>query len=116
MKLKESKIVFNALADETRLRILNLLREGELCVCDLMRVLKEPQSKISRHLAYLRHSKLVKGRKEGLWMYYSISKQATKTNQSVLGALKHGRSEYNEFKNDIKTLRNSKNRLIGCCE
>ena len=45
--------LFKALADETRLRIVELLTQGELCVCDLMDVLEEPQSKISRHLSYL---------------------------------------------------------------
>ena len=59
MKLKDGKRIFRAFADETRLRILNLLSEGELCVCDVMGVLREPQSKVSRHLSYLRQAGLV---------------------------------------------------------
>lgn len=55
-----------------RLRILMLLTHGELCVCDLMAVLEEPQSKVSRHLSYLKHSGLIQGRRVGTWMHYFI--------------------------------------------
>ena len=64
--------VFRALADLTRLRILNLLRRGEVCVCDLVCVLKSPQPTVSRHLAYLRRAGLVTARKEGIWAYYQL--------------------------------------------
>lgn len=63
---------FKALADETRLRILALLLEGELCVCEIMAALELPQSTISRHLAYLRNSGWAKGRRQGAWMYYQL--------------------------------------------
>jgi ArsR family transcriptional regulator len=66
------RTVFRALADQTRLRILNLLQEGELCVCHLVAVLDVPQPTASRHLAYLRRTGLVVARKEGLWMHYSL--------------------------------------------
>lgn len=65
--------LFKALSDETRLRILALLTAGELCVCDLMAILDLPQSTVSRHLAYLRHSGLVADRREGVWMYYRLT-------------------------------------------
>ncbi|WP_028587492.1 ArsR/SmtB family transcription factor [Desulfocurvus vexinensis] len=61
-----------ALSDGTRLRILNLLGTGELCVCDLMAVLDMPQSSVSRHLAYLRGAGWVAGRRSGKWMYYRL--------------------------------------------
>jgi ArsR family transcriptional regulator, arsenate/arsenite/antimonite-responsive transcriptional repressor len=61
---------FKALSDETRLRILALLAQGELCVCDLMAILELPQSTVSRHLATLRHAGLVEDRRQGVWMYY----------------------------------------------
>ena len=115
MKLKDSQVIFSALADGTRLRILNLLNEGELCVCDLMRVLKEPQSKVSRHLAYLRRSKLVESRKDSLWMYYRLSRPNTPTFKSVLGALNTGRADFDELKRDLQVLRKSKNCLVACC-
>ena len=115
MKLKDSKLVFNALADKTRLRILNLLNEGELCVCDIIKILKEPQSKISRHLAYLRRAGLVQGRKEGLWMHYRLSKPTTKLYGMLLKAVYCCHSEFDELKKDRKTLNSNRDCLVGCC-
>jgi len=64
---------FRSLADETRLRLLMLLHAGdELCVCDLMHALGMPQSTVSRHLAYLKRHGWLQGRREGLWMHYSL--------------------------------------------
>jgi ArsR family transcriptional regulator len=65
--------IFKALADETRLRILALLLEGELCVCEIIAALELPQSTISRHLAYLRNSGWVKDNRQGVWMYYRLN-------------------------------------------
>lgn len=64
--------LFKGLADETRLRILGLLRHGELCVCDIMEVLALPQSTASRHLAYLKNSGWITGNRKGKWMYYTL--------------------------------------------
>lgn len=64
---------FKALADETRLRILALLLDGELCVCEIIAALELPQSTISRHLAYLKRSGWLLDRKQGLWMYYRLN-------------------------------------------
>ncbi len=63
---------FMALADKTRLRLLNLMRDGEICVCFLVEVLNESQPKISRHLAYLRSAGIVEARRDGKWMHYKI--------------------------------------------
>ena len=63
---------FQALGDETRLRLLNLIGEREICVCHLVEVLGAPQPNISRHLAYLRSAGLVVARREGRWMHYRI--------------------------------------------
>lgn len=71
--MKSMTQLFKALSDETRLRILALLHAGELCVCDLMAILDLPQSTVSRHLAYLRHSGLVADRRDGVWMYYRLA-------------------------------------------
>lgn len=108
--------MFNALADETRLRILSLLSEGELCVCDLMRVLRAPQSKISRHLAYLRKSMLVEGRKEGLWMHYRLSKPSSKTLKAILNAANLNRSDFDELNQDLKEFNKKKSCLVACCK
>jgi len=66
--------ILKALSDETRLRILNLLYERELCVCDVMNILQISQAKASRHLIYLKKAGLVKDRKYAQWAYYSVHK------------------------------------------
>jgi ArsR family transcriptional regulator, arsenate/arsenite/antimonite-responsive transcriptional repressor len=71
-QLAEMETLFLALADKTRLRLLNLMREDEICVCYFTEVLGESQPKISRHLAYLRNAGVVSARREGKWMNYSI--------------------------------------------
>jgi ArsR family transcriptional regulator len=63
---------FQALGDSTRLRLLNLMREQEVCVCYFVEILGGPQPKISRHLAYLRNAGIVSARREGKWMHYRI--------------------------------------------
>src|SRR5262249_28822648 len=65
--------MFRAVSDPTRLRILRLLQAGEFCVGDLVTVLDLPQPSASRHLAYLRDAGLVADRKQGLWVYYSLT-------------------------------------------
>jgi ArsR family transcriptional regulator, arsenate/arsenite/antimonite-responsive transcriptional repressor len=65
--------LFQALGDRTRVRLLNLMSGGEVCVCFFIEVLGEPQPKISRHLAYLRGAGLVSARREAKWMHYSIT-------------------------------------------
>lgn len=70
--LTEMETLYLALADKTRLRLLNLMREDEVCVCYFTEVLGESQPKISRHLAYLRNAGIVSARREGKWMNYKI--------------------------------------------
>ena len=67
------ELLFKALADRTRLRLLNLLAAGEVCVCFFVEVLGESQPKISRHLAYLRRAGVVAARRDGKWMHYRIA-------------------------------------------
>lgn len=64
--------VLKALSDETRLRILNILYEKELCVCDIMETLQISQAKASRHLIYMKNSGLLKDRRSAQWVYYSL--------------------------------------------
>jgi ArsR family transcriptional regulator len=64
--------LFAALADSTRLRLLNLMRGREVCVCYFVEILQQSQPKISRHLAYLRNAGVVSARREGKWMHYRI--------------------------------------------
>src|SRR5258705_8817253 len=71
-KIFDSERFFQALGDNTRLRLLNLMGEQEICVCYFVEVLDQPQPKISRHLAYLRSAGLVAARREGKWMHYRL--------------------------------------------
>lgn len=68
----EMQTFFIALADRTRRRLLNLMREHEICVCYFTTILDISQPKISRHLAYLRSAGIVSARREGKWMHYHI--------------------------------------------
>jgi ArsR family transcriptional regulator len=63
---------FQALGDNTRLRLLNLMGEQEICVCYFVEILEQGQPKISRHLAYLRRAGIVEARRDGKWMHYRI--------------------------------------------
>lgn len=76
-KLKDKPIpldqLFRALADPTRLRLINLMSEQEVCVCYFIEVIGAPQPKISRHLAYLRKAGLVSARRDGKWMHYRLT-------------------------------------------
>jgi len=82
--LSEMETFFMALADKTRLRLLNLMRQDEICVCFFTEVLGESQPKISRHLAYLRNAGIVEARREGKWMHYSISEPKDENAGKVL--------------------------------
>jgi ArsR family transcriptional regulator, arsenate/arsenite/antimonite-responsive transcriptional repressor len=66
------ELLFRALADRTRLKLINLMGDDEVCVCFFVEVLKTNQPKISRHLAYLRRAGVVAARREGKWMHYRI--------------------------------------------
>jgi len=68
----DKEVFFSALADRTRLRLLNLMRRDEVCVCFFVEVLKTNQPKISRHLAYMRRAGIVDARRDGSWMHYRI--------------------------------------------
>jgi ArsR family transcriptional regulator len=68
----EMDMLFRALADRTRLRLLNLMGPDEVCVCYFVEVLRTPQPKISRHLAYLKRAGVVAARREGKWIHYRI--------------------------------------------
>ncbi len=68
----EAEKFFLALSDRTRLRLLGLMLDGEVCVCFFVEVLQAPQPTISRHLAYLRNAGIVAARREGKWMHYRI--------------------------------------------
>ena len=82
----ELEAVFKALADKTRLRILALLGNNEVCVCHIHDSLGLPQPTVSRHLAYLRKSGLVATRRDGVWMHYQVSRSLSPVLQGVVAA------------------------------
>ena len=73
--MEELTIVFKALSDVTRLRIIKLLEEGELCVCDITAALDMVQPKVSFHLSALKDAGLIKDRKQGKWIHYSLNEK-----------------------------------------
>jgi len=78
--------LFKALADKTRLRILALLGNNEVCVCHIHDSLAVPQPTVSRHLAYLRRARLVDARRDGVWMHYRVTRSLDPNVQTVLRA------------------------------
>lgn len=103
-----------AVSDESRLRILNLLlSRGELCVCDIEAVLGATQTKVSRHLAYLRRSGLVSARRSGIWMLYSIPPSPDGPAQEVLSFLPRLLSTNGIARKDLRRLDARMHR--GCC-
>lgn len=101
--MKNVAHIFKALSDETRLRILALLSDGELCVCDLMAALELPQSTVSRHLAYLRNAGLVDDERRGVWMFYRI-KPTSAMGNDLLRLLIEKLNEANQAHEDRKAL------------
>jgi ArsR family transcriptional regulator, arsenate/arsenite/antimonite-responsive transcriptional repressor len=79
--------LFHAMSDETRLAVLEMLRGGERCVCDLQEALDAAQSRLSFHLRVLKEAGLVRDRKEGRWSYYSLVPETLGTAHDVVRAL-----------------------------
>jgi ArsR family transcriptional regulator len=102
--------MFRAFSDPTRLRILNLLLQGELCVCDIVNTLDIPQPTASRHLAYLRESDLVKVRREGLWMYYKLAAPQTAFHKKLIDCLGCCFQDVPQLAKDTKQLKRKR-----CC-
>src|SRR4249920_1379359 len=110
-KMAELERLFQALGDATRLRILGLLLTGEVCVCDIHESLKIPQSKASRHLAYLRRSGLVETRREGLWIHYRLGKFADPVLATIGDAVRHALTHVDAVRRDGDRLQ----KRTGCC-
>jgi len=107
--------LFRAFADPTRLRILHLLKPGELCVCDIVGVLRLPQPKISRHLAYLRQAGLVLARREGLWMHYRLADAASPLHASLIECLSFCLGQMPELAADARKLGQRRPDRAGTC-
>jgi len=86
--MRDLEQLFKGLSDHTRLRILNLLIHGELCVCDIQYVLQSSQPNVSRHLTYLKNCGLVVDRREGARMYYSLAQPNDPVHKRVFSFLR----------------------------
>lgn len=106
--LKTIETFYTALADKTRLRLLNLIRDEEVCVCFFVEALNESQPKISRHLAYLRKAGLVSARKEGKWVHYRIVPPSSSHLSEIL-------SETLNLLDAQKEMQDDRQRLIKAC-
>jgi ArsR family transcriptional regulator len=107
--LRDLERLFQALGDRTRLRLLNLMAAGELCVCFCTEVLGEPQPKISRHLAYLRNAGLVAARRESKWVHYRITPPENPLARAVLDSL------LASFESDRQMQRDRLALVRACC-
>jgi ArsR family transcriptional regulator len=112
--MKSFAAVFKALSDDSRLRIINLLfHSGELCVCDIEEVMGFTQTKVSRHLAYLRKAGLVDDRKKGLWTLYSIAKARNDEQRKILDFLSNILNSNEVARRDAERLASRIRK--GCC-
>jgi len=107
--------LFRALSDPTRLRLLLLLREGEICVCHLVSTLELSQPLISKHLSALRQAGLVNSRKDGLWRHYSLAEAGCGSHMRLLACLDEVAREHPEAVNDRKRLEKVLH-AARCCE
>ena len=107
-KTFDKDLFFRALADHTRLRLLNLMRGEEVCVCFFVEILKTNQPKISRHLAYLRKAGIVGARREGPWMHYRIVEPADPDAARVL-------SDTLTWLGNDREMQRDRERLVKVC-
>lgn len=103
--MKEYVEIFKSLGDETRLRILHLLikAEAELCCCELTDSLEEPLYNVSKHLKILKNAGLIEERREGRWIYSSISRETSQFNEMLIGTIR-SMSETQELKKNLRNL------------
>lgn len=97
--------IYECLCDVTRLRLLNVLAQGPLCVCHFQEILAEPQVKISKHLAYLRKRGLIEVEREGNWMIYELPAKPSRELKANLACLQDCAAENPVFRRDLARLK-----------
>ena len=97
-------LLFRALADPTRLRLLNLIADREICVCYFVEILAISQPKVSRHLAYLRRAGIVASRRDGRWMHYKLAMPRDAAGAAVLRETLNHLRDNPEMRRDISRL------------
>jgi ArsR family transcriptional regulator len=96
--------LFRALGDRTRLRIVNLLSRGSLCVCDIQRILEQPQSSVSRHLALLKSAGLIRDRRDGMRTFYALTRWDSALARGVLSAIRSHLAFDGDYLTDMEEL------------
>ena len=104
MQIQTARKILQAFADDTRLRIINLLKEKELSVTDICNVLDVQQSNVSKHLSRLRLSGVVNDRREGLNVFYSLIKPKEKVHKKLLNAILLGLADNDVFNKDCEKM------------
>lgn len=107
-KHERLELLFRALADRTRLRLLNLMGDEEVCVCYFVEVLGTSQPKVSRHLAYLRRAGVVAARREGKWMHYRVVSPADAHAARIF-------AEVRVWLAEDEAMRRERERLVRLC-
>ena len=97
--------IYACLCDLTRLRLLNVLAQGPVCVCHFQEILQEPQVKISKHLAYLRQRGLVRAERQGNWVIYALALKPSRELKANLACLQDCARENPVFKRDVARLK-----------
>jgi ArsR family transcriptional regulator len=97
--------IYQCLCDRTRLRVLQVLAPGPLCVCHFQEILREPQVKISKHLAYLRERGLVECERQGNWMIYELPAKPSRELRANLACLQDCTQEDPVFQKDLARLK-----------
>jgi ArsR family transcriptional regulator len=105
--------IYECLCDPTRLRLLNILAQGPLCVCHFQEILREPQVKISKHLAYLRQRGLVDVERSGNWMIYALPAKPSRELKRNLACLQDCAGENKAFQGDLARLKKLAPRLAA---
>ena len=108
-KTYDIEVLFKALADRTRLRLIGLLGDSEVCVCFVVAILKISQPKISRHLAYLRRAGIVAARREGKWMHYRLTEPPDEHAARIFREVRASLLDHPQFQRDREKL------LQVCC-
>jgi len=108
-KKYDIEILFKAMADRTRLRLISLMDDSEVCVCFFVAILKTSQPKISRHLAYLRRAQIVVARREGKWMHYRLTAPPNDHAARIFREVRASLAEHPELQRDREKL------LQICC-
>ena len=114
--------IYECLCDQTRLRLLNVLAQGPLCVCHFQEILREPQVKISKHLHYLKGKEMVEAQRHQNWMIYSLPKKRSRDLEKNLRCLQDCVQTHRVFKKDLQTRRAMRAEVewiegaLACCE